>query len=195
MALRRLSSAEHRPPMSEPPSTVPAMTEHTMQSSDRVYWGIASLRGWDEALGTAHGWRGPRAQGVGRLISGILVAGGEDRTPIAMTGQLDDKGTGNLAVLYPDVIVIATAVTILSNEASSDISVHPLSTVKSLGVTAHHNYYDGTGRYTRHTQLEVSITVDGTLLTFAGSGYTGNEFTDDDAVKAALETLRAHLAQ
>ncbi|WP_431795653.1 hypothetical protein [Microbacterium enclense] len=171
------------------------MTEHTKQLSDQLYWGIASLKGWDEALGTAHGWRGPRAQSVGRLISGILVAGGEDRAPIAMTGQLDDNGTGTLAVLYPDVIVIATAATILASNASSDISVRPLSAVTSLGVKAFHNYYDGTDRYTRHTQLEVSVTIDGDPVTFTGSGYIGNEFTDDNAVKAALDTLRAHLAR
>ncbi|WP_139327548.1 hypothetical protein [Microbacterium sp. RURRCA19A] len=171
------------------------MTELTMKPSDHVYYGINSLRGWDEALGTAHGWGGNRARNVGRLLSGIIVAGGEDRTPVAMAGQLDDNGTGNLAVLYADVIVIATAATILSDDGTTAISVHPLSAVGSLGVKALHNYYDGTKSYERHNQLEVIVTVEGTEFTFTRRGYNSSELTDDNAVKKALDTLRAHLAQ
>ncbi|WZH38763.1 MAG: hypothetical protein PIR02_08830 [Microbacterium enclense] len=171
------------------------MTEHTMKPSDHVHYGVNSLRGWDEALGTAHGWGGNRARNAGRLLSGIIVAGGEDRTPVAMAGQLDDNGTGNLAVLYADVIVTVTAVTILSDDATTEVTVHPLSAVDSIGVKAFHNYYDGTKSYERHNQLEVSVTVEGIEFTFTRSGYNSSELTDDNAVKKALDTLRARLAQ
>lgn len=181
--------------MSEVPDTVPRMTDNEPKPSDHVYWGINSLKGWDEALGTAHSWGGNRARNVGRLISGILVAGGEDRMPIAMAGQLDDDGTGDLAVLYPDVIVTATSAGILSDHARTTITVHPLSAVASLGVTAAHSYYDGISRYGRHTQLEVDITVDGTEFTFAGRSYNSSQLTDDNSVKAALDTVREHLAR
>lgn len=181
--------------MSEVPGTVPRMTDNELQPPEHIYRGIRSLRGWDEALSDSEGWSGLSARTVGQLISAVLLAGGEDRMPVAIAGKLDENGTGSLAVLHTDVVVVATAVTIKTDAAVTAVSIHGLRDVTGVQVKTHHNYYDGTERRARHTQLAVDVTVAGIAFTFAGRGYDGTPLTDDDAAKAALDTLRGSLVR
>lgn len=180
--------------MSNVGDTVHGMTDSEVKPSDHIYSAIRSLRGWDQALHDSEGWSGNRSRTVGELLSAVLLAGGEERLPIAIAGKLDDDGTGSLAVLHADVVVIARAVTIMTDAAETTVSVHALREVASVDVRTRHTYYDGTDRYPRHFKIEVDVTVAGIAFTFAGLGYNSSELTSDDAVKAALGVLRARLA-
>lgn len=174
---------------------MPRMIGNELQPPEHIYRGIRSLRGWDEALSDSEGSSGVSARTVGQLISAVLLAGGEYRMPVAIAGKLDENGTGSLAVLHTDVVVVATAVTIKADAAETTVSVHKLRDVARIQVKTRHNYYDGTDRRARHSQLEVDVTVAGIAFTFASRGYDGTPLTDDDAAKAALDTLRGSLVR
>lgn len=185
--------------MSEVPRTVPAMTDNEMKPSAHLYDGIASLRGWGDLLRRAQHWGNPFAWPVGQLLSNVLLAGGDERLPVAITGDLDDDGTGLLAVLYSDVVVMARATKFSggggTDGGTAEVSVHTLREVRNVKVTARHNYYDDVEQRPRHSDLEVHLTVDGVNLVFARRGYDSTSLTNDDAALAALGVLREHLSR
>lgn len=185
--------------MSEVTVTVARMTDNELKPSDHVYYGIASLPGWGDLLGRAQRWGNPFAWAVGQLISGVLLAGGDDRLPVAVTGELNDEGTGVAAILYSDVVVLARASKFTGGGSpeggTADVSVHTLRGLRDLKVISRHNYYDGVKEHPRHSDLEVHVTVDGVGLVFARHGYDSTPLTDDDAALSALKTLREHVAR
>ncbi len=82
------------------------MPDDELKTSDRLYYAIAALRGWDEAADEARGCGGMYAVRFGRIVSSILVAADEDREPVAVSGALDEKGTGNVAIIYDRFAVL-----------------------------------------------------------------------------------------
>ncbi|MDU0328423.1 hypothetical protein RWH43_16815 [Microbacterium sp. KSW2-21] len=181
--------------MSDVTCTVPAMTDNELKASDYIYSGIKSLGGWGRTIESAHGRGGQRARHVGVLISDVILAGGEDTMPVAITGKLDQAGTGHLAVLYADVIVIAHATNLVSGEASALVTVHSLRELSKVEVRSNHNYYDGTDRRQQHADPRVSVTLERLVLTFADRGHDRTPLTDATAVSAALDAIRASLAR
>lgn len=181
--------------MSEVTDTVPAMTEIELKPSDHVYGGIRSLAGWDRTLEGAYGHGGQRARHVGVLISDVLLAGGEGRMPVAIAGKLDKTGTGHLAVLHSDVLVIAAARNLTSSDTSTMVTVRSLRELTNVEVHGHHNYFDGTERRQRDDDLQVTVTLDRLMITFQDRGYQRTPLTDATAVNAALDTIRAALAR
>lgn len=63
--------------------------------SEALYFGIKSLRGWYEIIQGAEHSMGPLLRrNVGTVLSSVLLAGGEEVYPVAVTGSLDETGTG-----------------------------------------------------------------------------------------------------
>lgn len=170
------------------------MTNDELKPTDHVYYGIASLRGWDETLGQAHRWEGPYALRIGRILSSVLLSGGDDRVPTAITGAMDDSGTGHLALLYPDVLVLVRTTELTANGGDSTVTMHPLAAIAHVHVNANHSYYNGTDDYRRESGMEVQISVDGQDIVLPGRTYTPTDLTNDASAVAALQLIREHLA-
>ncbi|WP_432733122.1 hypothetical protein [Microbacterium sp. MM2322] len=171
------------------------MTDDQLKPADFVYSGIRSLAGWDRALTTAENAKGNRARPIGVLMSDVLLAGGEDRMPVAVAGKLDKTGTGHLAVLYSDVMVVASARGLGSGDGSSEVTVHSLRELSKIEARSRHNYYDGTAKRPRYAELQVVVSLDRLVVSFVDRGHDRTPLTDSSAVSAALDTLRAHLAR
>lgn len=180
--------------MSEVPRNVPAMTDTDMKWTDHVYYGIASLRGWYETLHRAHRWEGTSYQGrVGRLLSTLLLAGGDDRVPVAISGAMDDNQTGHLALLYPDVVVLARTHELTEDRGEFTVTLHPLTDIRKVRVEASHNYYAGTTEWRRESGMELHVTVDGQDIVFPGRNYEANELTNEASAAAAVALIRQRL--
>lgn len=92
------------------------MADDDLKPFDGLYFGMASIRGWDEALREAHHYRGNYNTRVGRVLSSLLFAGGENSEPIAVGGNLNDDGDGHLIVIYPDLAVFRRAQKLSAND-------------------------------------------------------------------------------
>lgn len=165
-----------------------------MKPSDRLYYGIASIQGWDEALRKAHHYGGNYNTRVGRALSSMLLAGGENSEPVAVGGTLNDDGDGHLIVIYPDLAVFGRAQKLSANGGEMTVTVHSLDEIDKLHVSTEHNYYDGTTDYARHSGITVGLTLDGAQLTLTGASYSQSPLSTDAAVLAAFEILRARKA-
>jgi len=180
--------------MSEVTNTVPAMTDNELKPTDHVYYGIASLRGWDETLGHAHRWGGDLKWRIGRVLSAMLLAGGDERIPTAITGTMDDNGTGHLALLYPDVVVLVRTNELTANGGDATVTMHPLTAIEHVKVIANHSYYNGTEEFSRESGMEVHVSVSGQDVVFPGRTYSATDITNDASAAAALQIIRQHLS-
>lgn len=98
-------------------------------------------------VGQAQRWGDAYTSRVGRVISAVLLAGGEDRVPVAIAGNLDDHGTGSLAVLHEDVLVLVSSETLTANGGAVTVALHPLSAIERAEVGANRSYYYGIDDY------------------------------------------------
>lgn len=181
--------------MSELAHTLTLMTD-ALSTADRLYYAIESLRGWEPLL-SLHKSRGrDQAWRVGSLISTLLVAGGEENAPIAVSGRASDDGAGEIVVLYREFVVIAEVLTLSLTESDFIVSVLPLCDVSKLRVSTQHNYYSGTEQSARTDGIKITFVLSDRELTLqaAPQGAPSN-LTDDAAVYRAFETLRdSHLS-
>ncbi|WP_136588144.1 MULTISPECIES: hypothetical protein [Actinomycetes] len=171
------------------------MTDDDTKPSDRLYYGIASIRGWDEALREAHHYGGNYNIRIGRVLSSLILGGGENSEPVAVGGTLDDHGDGHLIVIYPDLAVFGRAHKLTANGGEMTVTVHSLDEIDRLQVSTEHNYYDGTASYARHSGITVGLTLDGEELKLIGTSYSQSPLSTNAAVFAALEVLRKRRAR
>ncbi len=131
-------------------------------------------------------------QTIGSLFSSLLLAGGEDNEPVAVSGRLDDNGTGELVVVYGDVITVATITELKAQSGEFVVTVHSFDDVKRLRVSTRHSYYVGTSEQPRHSGIEVSLVLDEREIAISAGGYARDPLVSNDAVLSAFERLRAH---
>ncbi|MDD7944563.1 hypothetical protein PUW79_07965 [Microbacterium sp. NE2HP2] len=129
--------------------------------SDRIYNALQQLAGWGELLrDAASGWSGePVKHNTGRLLSSLLLAGGEDRQPIALTGELDESGTGRVIVYYPGFFVVSDVTAMRGDEGSFTARLWPASSVTDLEVRSAHSYYQGVQDRARHRGMAFSFSL------------------------------------
>ncbi|MFP1602748.1 hypothetical protein ACLD0U_08685 [Microbacterium sp. 2216-1] len=120
------------------------MSNDELKASDRLYYAIAALRGWDEAADEARGYGGSYAVRFGRIVSSILIAADDDREPVAITGALDDQRIGNLAVVYDRFVVVVDIVELTAHSGELTVTVHGLDAIEDVRVSTTHNYFEGT---------------------------------------------------
>lgn len=166
------------------------MSDDEFGPSDLVYYGIAALKGWDEVLDDARSFPDGGAVRVGRLVSSVLLAGDEDREPVAISGALDDEGNGNIAVVYDTFIVVVDAENVKTERASFTVNVHDLGEVERLGVATNHNYFNGTKARPRERGIQVSIEVGGHTFLFPPRGYGQSPLLQDAAAHEAYRLVR-----
>ncbi|MDF2047274.1 hypothetical protein P2P98_13995 [Microbacterium sp. Kw_RZR3] len=177
------------------------MTDNnSIQPHEELYGAMKSLPGWHYVLESAQefGGSGPGTRTVGALISSVLLAGGEDVVPIAVTGQADaEAGTGTLFVFYPGIIVEATGSQLRSAEASFRTSVHPTRQARNLHVTTKHSYFSGTDAHPRTRGFGFGVTVDQQEMEFESPnwGYQRSPLTTDEAIYAAFSAIRDQVAE
>lgn len=170
------------------------MTDESLTITDRVYFAIASLRGWESPL-SLHQFHGPdQAFRVGRLISSVILAGDDDREPLAVSGSADDDGTGTIIVVYPEFLVTAKVTNLDVNSGDFTITAHPLHEAKELHVETNHSYYNGTEKQPRYRGIEVTFTLAGqkvSLTPTQPSTYGDDTLVGSKAVHRAYLALRA----
>lgn len=172
--------------------TLTLMTDQ-LSTADRVYFAIASLRGWESPLSLYQHYSPNDAYRVGRLVSSILVAADDDREPLAVSGEADDAGTGTVSVVYPDFVVVAKATGMDVNAGEFNVFVHPLNEAKDLRVETSHSFYTGVDSHPRYRGIGVSFTVGGEKVVLAPtqSGAYGDEtLVGSKAVHDAYLALR-----
>jgi hypothetical protein len=166
------------------------MSDDDLKPSDQLYYAIAALRGWDEASDHARRYGGNYALQFGRLVSSILVAAGEDRVPLAVTGVLDQQGNGNLAVIYDQFVVSADVVELSENSGEITVTVHGFDAIDDVQVSTTHNFFDGTTNRRRHEGIELQIRLAGRRLVFPPMKSARNPLLQGDAVFEAYAALR-----
>jgi hypothetical protein len=161
--------------------------------TDRLYNAIAALSGWDEAINRATMF-GPQenARRLGQVLSTILLAAGEDNAPVAVVGELDDDGTGDLSVVYDELLVAVEATTIWSDRGSFTATLHGFNNVSALRVSSAHNYFEGvsTRRGARHYGLWFTAEIDGRQFVFRSARLRQHPLVADDAILSAYEHIR-----
>lgn len=170
------------------------MTDEPLSIPDRIYFAIASLRGWESPL-SLHQFHGPdQAFRVGRFISSVVLAGDDDREPLAVSGTADDNGTGSIIVVYPEFLVSAKVTNLDVNTGEFTITVHPLREAKDIRVETNHSYYNGTEKHPRYRGIEVTFTLGSEKLSLTptqSSVFGDDTLVGSKAVHAAYAALRA----
>ncbi|WP_311243996.1 hypothetical protein [Microbacterium sp. WCS2018Hpa-23] len=163
--------------------------------NDQLFYTIKELKGWYELLELAtdsfHG-NNPSRHHVGRLISTILLAAGEDLEPIAISGALDENGTGDLTLVYPKLILRVTGNQLKKAEGTFGLSLWQLADATDLAIEARHNYFDGTHTHPRSRGIQVRFTVGSEQVTLCGTNsyYRTSPALQDEAFYAAFLALR-----
>ncbi|WP_223627272.1 hypothetical protein [Microbacterium sp. EST19A] len=170
------------------------MTED-LKPSDRLFYSIKDLKGWYEVLELAtDSFRGnsQSRNHAGRIITSILLAAGEDLEPIAISGGLDDDGTGHLVLVYPNLILRIVGNQLKVAEGSFEMGLWPLADATELTIEARHNYFDGTDTYPRSRGMKVRFTVGGEQVTLGGTSAYRQTWPalQDNAFHAAFVALR-----
>jgi hypothetical protein len=162
-------------------------------SSDHLHAAIKSLRGWYYLLENAEDEydRARRGRPAGQVISSILLAGGEDTTPIAVSGELDDAQSGHLTIVYADRIVIVDAETLWGDAASYTTRVRFFDDISDLRVETRHSHYDGTDTHPRTRGFEVSFAVDGERVQLGATKWAAlrSPLVEDQAIYAAYVAI------
>lgn len=166
------------------------MSDDEFKPSDRLYYAIAALRGWDEASEHARSYGGNYAWKFGRLVSTILVAADEDREPLAVSGVLDQQGNGNLAVIYDQFVVLADVAELSEQKGESTVTVHSFHAIDDLRVSTTHNYFDGVTKNERHDGIELQIEIAGRRFVFPSMKRAQSPLLQGDAVLRAYTTIR-----
>lgn len=166
------------------------MSDDDFKPSDRLFYAIAALRGWDEASEHARSYGGNYAWKLGRLVSTILVAADEDREPLAVTGVLDQQGNGNLAVIYDQFLVLADVAELSEQKGESTVTVHSFHAIDDVQISTTHNYFDGTTQKVRHDGIELQIEIAGRRFVFPPMKSAQSPLLRGDAVLQAYTTIR-----
>jgi hypothetical protein len=160
------------------------------KTSDRLYYAIIALPGWDEVSARARSFGGNYALQFGRLVSSILVAAGDDREPIAVTGALDQQGTGNIAIIYDTFVVVANVVQLSDEKGEITVTVHDFDAIDLVQVSTTHNYFDGTTKQKRHDGIELQIRIAGRRFVLPPMKWAQSPLLQGDAVLRAYTTIR-----
>ncbi|WP_022880537.1 hypothetical protein [Microbacterium sp. B19] len=140
---------------------------------------------------------GRGARSIGALISSILLAGGEANVPLAVTGKADaNDGSGDLLVIYPDIIVTVTASDLHANTASITTRLIPAAAATDLQVETKHSYYDGTSQFSRTRGFAFTFAVGRETFRLEASrfGYRPGPLVGEDAMYAAFRSIRDRAA-
>jgi hypothetical protein len=170
------------------------MSDDDLKPSDRLYYAIAALRGWDETADRARGHAGNYKLKFGQLVSSILLAADEDREPLAVTGVLDEQGTGDLAVVYDQFVVLADVVELSEQKGTITVTVHGFEAIDDVQVSTAHNYFDGTAQKSRHDGIELQIGIAGRRFVLPPMKWGRSPLLQNDAVLQAYTAIRDHLA-
>ncbi|MEO2134871.1 hypothetical protein [Microbacterium sp.] len=168
------------------------MPNDELKASDRLYYAIAALRGWDEAADDARGYGGNYGVRFGRIVSSILLAADDDREPVAITGALDDQGNGNLAVVYDRFVVVVDVVELTAQGGEVTVTVHEFDAIEDVRVSTTHNYFEGTDKQAREHGMELQIGLAGQRFTFPPTKWGQSPLLHSDAVLKAYTTIRDH---
>lgn len=142
------------------------MSDDEFKPSDRLYYAIAALRGWDEASSEARGYGGSYAVRFGRIVSSILLAADDDREPLAVSGALDENGNGSIAVVYERFVVVVDVVELTAQGGETTVAVHGFDAIEDVHVSTAHNYFEGTEKHPRQYGMELQIGLAGRRFTF-----------------------------
>lgn len=170
------------------------MTDDQLKPSDRLYFAIAALRGWDDVEARARSWGGADARRFGQLLSSILLAVGDDAEPLAVAGELNDEWSGNLAVIYDGLIVVADVTEMKDPRGSVVLAVYGFDAISEVQVTARHNYFDGVDSHPRHKGMHLKFTLAGRAVSYPPQGWGRSPLITDDAAMAAYAAIRRYIA-
>lgn len=179
------------------PSTLRLMITDELSIPDRVYYGIKALPGWYGVLTDAeYAQDASRQRIVGSVISSVLLAGGEEQEPIAVTGELAaDNYSGRLIVFYSTMIVTVDAKQLNSESASYETRVWPLKLVSGLAVETRHSFYYGTNEHPRHVKFVFSFDLAGDRYRASSFGHVQQSpLVQDAAIFEAFKLIRDRLA-
>lgn len=168
------------------------MSDDEFKASDRLYYAIAALRGWDEASSEARGYGGSYAVRFGRIVSSILLAADDDREPLAVSGALDENGNGSIAVVYDRFVVVVDVVELTAQGGETTVAVHGFDAIEDVHVSTAHNYFEGTEKHPRQHGMELQIGLAGQRFTFPPSKWGQSPLLQSDAVLKAYTTIRDH---
>lgn len=166
------------------------MSDDDQKASDRLYYGVEALKGWDGRLQEARDpWRQNQPE-VGAILSTILLAAGEDSEPLAVSGELDEAGKGELTVVYDGFFVSVIVADVTAPPGSAWASVYGFDQVTSLDLVGRHNYFSGVEGRDRHVGTRVRVVVGGHALTLAATPWSRNPLSNDAAIFDAYERIR-----
>ena len=171
------------------------MSDIEFKPSDQLYYAIAALRGWDEASQQARSYGGTHASRFGRLVSSILVAADDGRDPLAVTGALDERGTGNIAVIYDQFVVVVDVVELQEQNGEVSVILHNFDAIEAVQISTTHNFFDGTTRHMRHEGIELQIGIAGQRFIFPPMKWAQSPLLQSDAVLLAYTTIRDKRAE
>lgn len=160
--------------------------------TDQLYYAIDDLSGWNEYLGDARDLGANYRRTVGQLMSGIILAVGEELPPVAVGGRLDftKNGQGYLVVVFATGIAYVDVRSASTDGTDYTISLHTFSEVHALTVRTGHIYYDGVESYPRHRNMQVGFEIAGHTVVLGASGRLEQSLTDSQSIYNAFVLIR-----
>jgi hypothetical protein len=164
-----------------------------LSTADRVYYAIASTPGWDDVAEHAH-FQSGSAYGVkyGRLISSILVAGGESTLPLAVTGILDENGIGHVALIYEGLIVAAAATRFAERDADVSVTAHGFNEISRVQLSTQHSFFSGSST-PREDGFVLTLDLGDARFTFPARPHAQNQLLTSQAAHLAYKAVRSYL--
>lgn len=173
------------------------MTEE-LSPAGLLYAAIKSLDGWYYLLENSEDRyeRSRSGRTAGQIVSSILLAAGEESTPLAVAGSLGESQSGRLVIVYSDCIVVVDAKTLATDSASYSTQVRFLDEASDLSIETRHSYYDGVDTYPRTRGFAFEFTLDGGRVRLEAKKWAAlrSPLVEDQAVYAAYVAIRSRKA-
>lgn len=173
------------------------MTAGENGTSDDFIRGLSQLPGWNECLEQAEKSgtdRGP----IGQMLSSLLVATDDGERALALSGQLDAHGVGQVAVITAQGILHLLTKRMGEEggeELRFELKFHSFGDLRNLSVRTSHNPFDDVEKEPRHARMSFIIDLPDRSLTFAPVGASHPQpLVDPDAILTAYRAVRAGMS-
>ena len=173
-----------------------AMTAGENGTSDDFIRGLSQLPGWNECLEQAE--KSGTDRGLfGQMLSSLLVATDDGARALALSGQLDAHGVGQVAVITAQGILHLLTKRMGEEDGEElrfELKFHSFGDLRNLSVRTSHSSFDDVEE-PRHARMSFIIDLPDRSLTFAPVGASHPQpLVDADAILAAYRAVRAGMS-
>ncbi|MBO2988869.1 hypothetical protein [Leucobacter tardus] len=173
------------------------MTAGENGTSDDFIRGLSQLPGWEECLEQARKSETDRTP-FGQMVSSLLVATDDGERALALSGQLNAHGVGQVAVITVQGILHLLTKRMGEEDGEElrfELKFHSFGDLRNLSVRTSHNSFNDVEGEPRHARMSFIIDLPDRSLTFAPVDPSHPEpLVNADAILTAYRAVRAGMS-